>query len=164
MNSTNFVKAISAELIIKAPVDKVYKAWTTEEGIKSFFAPDCNIKMELMGPYEIIFLPKNRKGSRGGEGNVVLTFQKNKMLSFTWNSPPEFPKVRNERTHVLIKFVPIGDNSTKLFFFQDGWGEGDEWDKVYDYFDNAWKKVVLPRLQYRFEHGPVDWNNPPKFE
>jgi uncharacterized protein YndB with AHSA1/START domain len=164
MSSVNWVKAISAELTVNAPVEKVYQAWTTEEGIKSFFAPDCNIKMEVMGPYEIIFLPKNKEGFRGGEGNVVLTFQENKMLSFTWNSPPEFKKMRNERTHVLIKFVSMDDNSTKLLFFQDGWGEGDGWDEVYEYFNQAWKKVVLPRLLYRFEHEPVDWNNPPKFD
>jgi uncharacterized protein YndB with AHSA1/START domain len=163
MSLTKFPKAISAELIIKASVEKIYRAWTTTEGIKSFFAPDCNIKMEVMGPYEMIFLPENGEGSRGGEGNVVLTFQKNKMLSFTWNAPPELEKVRNERTHVLIQFIPLNDKETKLLFHQDGWGEGDEWDKAYEYFEYAWKKVVLPRLQYRFESGPVDWKNPPKF-
>jgi uncharacterized protein YndB with AHSA1/START domain len=164
MNSVNFPKAISAELTIKAPVEKVYRAWTTEEGIKSFFAPDCNIKIEVLGPYEIIFLPDDEEGSRGGEGNVVLTFQENKMLSFTWNAPPELKKVRNDRTHVQLKFIPLNENETKLLFHQDGWGEGDEWDKSYEYFEYAWKKVVLPRLQYRFENGPVDWDNPPKIE
>ncbi len=162
MSSKNYIKAISAEITVKAPVEKVYQAWTTEEGVKSFFAPGCNIRMEVMGPYEIIFLPKNEEGSRGGEGNVVLTFQINKMLSFTWNSPPEFKMIRNERTHVMIKLVPLDDKSTKLLFYHDGWGEGGEWDKVYEYFEDAWKNVVLPRLQYRFETGPVDWNNPPK--
>lgn len=163
MKPVNFPKAISTELIIKASVEKTYQAWTTEDGIKSFFAPACNIKMEVMGPYEIIFLPENEKGNRGGEGNIVLTFQENKMLSFTWNAPPEMEKVRNERTHVLLKFIPVNENETKLLFHQDGWGEGDQWDIAYEYFDNVWKKIVLPRLQYRFENGPVDWNNPPKF-
>jgi hypothetical protein len=25
----------------------------------------------------------------------------------------------------------------------------------------AWDKVVLPRLVYRFQHGPIDWQNRP---
>lgn len=161
---SKFPKAITADLRINASVTDVYRAWTTVEGIKSFFARDGNIELKIMGPYEIIFLPANPEGSRGGEGNVILSFQENKMLSFTWNAPPEFKIVRNERTHVLLKFIPISDRETRLLFCQDGWGEGGEWDKSFEYFSHAWKKVVLPRLQYRFENGPVDWTNPPKLE
>lgn len=156
-----FPRAISADLIVRAGVADVYRAWTTVEGVKSFFARDANIEMKIMGAYEIIFLPDNPVGLRGGEGNVILSFQENKMLSFTWNAPPELKDVRNERTHVLLQFIPINNNETRLLFYQDGWGEGGEWDKSFDYFNHAWKNVVLPRLQYRFEKGPVDWNNPP---
>lgn len=160
----NFPKAITADIIIKAPVNEVFNAWTTLEGIKSFFAPDANIRLEVMGPYEIIFIPDNQEGSRGGEGNVILSFQKNKMLSFTWNAPPELNEVRNERTHVILNFIPVNGNETRLLFHQDGWGESDVWDKSFDYFNHAWKNVVLKRLQYRFEVGPVDWKNPPQFK
>jgi uncharacterized protein YndB with AHSA1/START domain len=158
----NFPRAINDDLIIPANVSEVYNAWTTVEGIRSFFAPDANIKLEIMGPYEIIFLPDNPPGSRGGEGNVILSFQENRMFSFTWNAPPEYKKVRNEKTHVLLNFISMNDNETRLLFYQDGWGEGEEWDKSFEYFSHAWKKVVLRRLQYRFKHGPVDWNNPPR--
>lgn len=161
---SKFPKAITDELIIPASVWEVYSAWTTHEGIKTFFAPDANIRLEVMGPYEIIFLPDNPEGLRGGEGNVILSFQENKMLSFTWNAPPELMKVRKERTHVLLKFIHIDNEKTRLLFHQDGWGEGGEWDKSYEYFSHAWKKVVLPRLRYRFENGPVDWKNPPQFK
>jgi hypothetical protein len=51
---------------------------------------------------------------------------------------------------------------TKLLFSQSGWGEGDEWDKVHHYFEVAWRDVVLPRLKYSLEVGPVDWKNPPQ--
>ena len=162
--NTGFPKAITADITIPASVSEVYRAWTTIEGLKSFFAPDANIRMEVMGPYEMIFLPDNPPGLRGGEGNVILTFQENEMLSFTWNAPPELNKVRNERTHILLKFIPISDNETRLLFQQDGWGKGDEWDKSFEYFNRAWKVVVLPRLKYRFTTGPVDWNNPPEFK
>lgn len=159
-----FPRAITDDLVIKAPVSEVYNAWTTREGIRSFFAPDANINLKVMGKYEMIFLPDNPEGLRGGEGNVILSFQKDKMLSFTWNAPPELKIVRNERTHVMLRFIPINRNETRLLFFHDGWGEGEEWEKSYNYFNHAWKKVVLPRLQYRFETGPVDLNNPPEFK
>jgi len=43
----------------------------------------------------------------------------------------------------------------------DGWGEGGEWDAAFAYFERAWPRVVLPRLRYRFEYGPIDWAHPP---
>ena len=30
-----------------------------------------------------------------------------------------------------------------------------------EYFQQAWLDVVLPRLRYRFEVGPIEWQNPP---
>ena len=86
------------------------------------------------------------------------------MFSFTWNAPPELKEVRNERTHVFLRFIEINERETRLLFHQDGWGEGGEWEKSFEYFNYAWKKVVLPRLQYRFKVNPVDWTNPPEFK
>jgi len=40
-------------------------------------------------------------------------------------------------------------------------GEGGEWDQAFDYFTRDWGEIVLPRLKYRFEDGPIDWENPP---
>ena len=48
-----------------------------------------------------------------------------------------------------------------MTLFHDGWGSGSEWDRAFDYFEAAWKHVVLPRLKYSFVHGPIDWQNPP---
>jgi len=84
------------------------------------------------------------------------------MLSFTWNAPPSIPEVRPQRTHVLLRFYAEGEERTRLTFHHDGWGIGEEWDRAYEYFSRAWPEVVLKRLQYRFDHGPLDWDNPPK--
>ena len=40
----------------------------------------------------------------------------------------------------------------------DGWGVGEEWDQAFDYFTNAWRDIVLPRLKRRFALGPIDWS------
>jgi uncharacterized protein YciI len=43
---------------------------------------------------------------------------------------------------------------------QSGWGEGEEWNRAFEYFTNAWGSVFA-LLKYRFEVGPVDWKKPP---
>ena len=36
-------RAITEKITVKANVDDVWKAWTTSDGIKSFFAPDAKV-------------------------------------------------------------------------------------------------------------------------
>lgn len=155
-------KAIRLEIVVNAPVEKVWRAWTTRDGIKSFFAPDCDIDFRVLGKYDILFAPSAPAGLRGAEGNLLLAIQQGKMLSFTWDAPPKFPEIRKQRTTVVIRFVPLDENKTRLVFRQYGWGEGDGWDNVREYFVSAWGDVVLPRLKYSLEVGPIDWKNPPK--
>jgi uncharacterized protein YndB with AHSA1/START domain len=153
-------RAIRFEIDIEAPVPAVWNSWTTAEGIRSFFAPASNVEMRVMGPYEIYFFPDAEPGMRGAEGNVVLAIQKEKMLAFTWDAPPMFPEIRRQRTSVLLRFEEISSGKTKLLFSQTGWGEGEEWDKVFEYFIDAWGGVVLPRCKYSLEVSPIDWSNP----
>jgi uncharacterized protein YndB with AHSA1/START domain len=155
-------RAIRLEIVVNAPVEKVWRAWTTRDGITAFFAPDCNIDLRVLGKYDILFRPSAPLGLRGAEDNLILAIQEGKMFSFTWDAPPQFPNIRKQRTSVIVRFSPIGPGKTKLLFTQSGWGEGEEWDKVHDYFVVAWREVVLPFLKYSLEVGPINWTNPPK--
>ena len=162
MRSKNPARVIHAETIVDASLDRVWNAWTTEEGIKSFLAPACNIDIRVDGTYEIFFDPEGELGRRGAEGAKILALQPKKMLSITWNAPPELSEVRKHWTHVTVRFEESPKRQTKVTLTHDGWGEGEEWDEAFAYFTRAWIDVVLPRLNYRFAVGPVDWNNPPK--
>jgi uncharacterized protein YndB with AHSA1/START domain len=147
------LRAIDAEIIVEAPIGDVWAAWTTPEGIRSFLAPAANIDLRPGGRYEILFAPEKAPGLRGTEGCIILAVDPEKMLSFTWNSPPSLPEVRPQFTHVTLRFEAIGKTRTRLRFHQDGWGEGRQWDDSYAYFTRAWKEVVLPALQKRFASG-----------
>lgn len=149
-------RKILAEVRVPADLPAVWDAWTTEPGVKTFFAPDCRIDLVPGGAYEMYFAPDAPEGLRGGEGCRVLAVQPLAMLSFTWNAPPSLPTVRGQYTHVTVRFELDG-LGTKVTLGHDGWGSGAEWDQALAYFDTAWKRVVLPRLKYRFEHQPVDW-------
>ncbi len=150
--------AVVCEIVVDASVEEVWEAWTTEEGITSFFAPACNLELRPDGPYEIFFLPDAEPGMRGADDMRILAFQRPTMLSFTWNAPPSLPTVRGQRTHVVVRLSPIEDGRTRVRLTHDGWGDGGEWDRALEYFDHAWNEVVLPRLAERFRAGPVDWS------
>jgi uncharacterized protein YndB with AHSA1/START domain len=157
-------RAIVCEIDVPASVPEVWRAWTTEQGVRSFFAPRSNIELTPGGAYEPLFDLDAEPGKQGAEGMIVLAVQPERMLSFTWNAPPHLPTVRGQMTHVVIRLSPTEAGGTHVTLRHDGWGEGDEWDAAFRYFTSAWDNVVLPRLKYRFEHGPVDWSDPPRFD
>jgi len=163
MENNNSGRAVVGEVVVNAGIDEVWKAWTTPEGTTSFLAPACNLRLEIGGPYEMFFDQEAAPGLRGGEGLLVLAFQPPVMLSVTWNAPPELPDVRGQHTHVVIRLEALSPDQTRVWLAHDGWGTGGQWEDAFAYFQRAWLKVVLPRLAYRFEHGPIDWDHPPKF-
>jgi uncharacterized protein YndB with AHSA1/START domain len=164
MQAISLNRSIEVDVLVEATVEQAWDAWTTEEGIVSFFAPACNLDLRVGGPYEILFNPSAEPGMRGADGMIILAVQPRKMLSFTWNSPSEFGEARHQWTHVVVRFAEVGERQTKVTLFHDGWGEGEMWDGVFNYFVEAWGSIVLPRLRYRFAKGPVDWSNPPRRE
>jgi uncharacterized protein YndB with AHSA1/START domain len=152
-------RAIHETITVKASVDDVWKAWTTREGIRSFFAPDAEIDARVGGPFQIYMDPGAPAGMKGADDMVFLALQPKKMLSFTWNAPPSLPEARKQRTVVIVRLAPKGDLLTEVSLHHTGWGEpaaDNEWGKAYDYFAKAWPGV-LKNLKKRFDSGPVDW-------
>lgn len=148
-------RAIEAEIQVPAPPAEVWRAWTTSEGIRTFFAPEARVELRVDGPFEIFMNPLAEPGQRGADGMRILAFQPERMLAFTWNAPPHLPAARAQRTHVVIRLFPA-DGGTRVTLHHDGWGEGGEWDQAFQYFAKAWP-AVLGNLKKRFESGPRDW-------
>ncbi|HEY1394399.1 MAG TPA: SRPBCC domain-containing protein [Methylibium sp.] len=151
-------RAIDKQIVVAATLDQAWDAWTTREGITSFFAPDAEIDARPGGAFHIYINPYAEPGMKGADEMRYMALQPKKMLSFDWNAPPSLPEVRQQRTFVVLRFEPVGDKSTRITMHHTGWGEGGQWDQTYAYFDKAWGRV-LANLQRRFETGPVDWTD-----
>lgn len=102
-------RAIDREVVVPANVDAVWQAWTTSEGIKTFFAPDAHVELRVDGPFEIFINPYVKPGLKGADGMRIIGFQDKRMLSFTWNAPPSLPEARANRTVVILRFEPAGE-------------------------------------------------------
>lgn len=150
-------RAIDAEITVPAGVDAVWQAWTTRDGVRGFFAPDAHVEARVGGPFQIYMDPGAEPGHRGADDMRFLALQPPRMLSFDWNAPPHLAAVRQQRTVVIVRLHPQGSQSTRVTLHHTGWGDGDEWDRAFQYFDKAWP-AVLGNLKLRFETGPKDWS------
>lgn len=140
---------ISTQQIFKTatvdrPIEAVWQLWTTSEGLKSFFGYDNTFELVPGGPFEIYFDEEAPVGEKGSETCKVLSYLPYKMLSFSWNAPPEQGFVRNNpyKTWVVLQFEVKAEGITTVNLHHLGWPEGDAWDEAYRYFEIAWGKVL----------------------
>jgi uncharacterized protein YndB with AHSA1/START domain len=156
----NSSKAIRKETITTATVKDAWKAWTTIEGVASFFVPKANIEPMVSGRYELFSSLKAPKGFQGTEGCKILALEPQKHLAFEFIAPPQFPNVRRLLTRVDVAFGEVAKGGVvKLDLVHSGFLEGEEWDEFFEFSNWNWD-LVLGRFQYRFTVGPIDWNNP----
>jgi len=151
-------RALDKQVDVPAGVDAVWAAWTTRDGIVSFFAPDAEIDARVGGAFHVYIDPLAPPGSKGADEMRFLALQPKRMLSFDWNAPPHLASVRAQRTFVVVRLTPLGEQQTRVTLHHTGWGDGGEWDQAYAYFDKAWVGV-LDNLKKRFERGPQDWTS-----
>ena len=143
-------RSIDKEIVVPATLDASWAAWTTREGIISFFAPDAVVEAKVGGPFQIYINPFGAPGMKGADEMRFMAVQPKKMISFDWNAPPSLPEARAQRTFIIVRFAPVDDKNTRVTLHHTGWGDGGEWDKTYAYFDRAWGNV-LDNLKKRFE-------------
>ena len=141
---------ITVTRIINAPVAEVWKAWTTAEGIESFWAPKAaRVEPVPGGAFELWFGVNAPEGSRGSEGCLVHSVKPMEQFVFEWNAPPDIPMIRKLRTLVYLDFKPLPDNRTEVTLRNFGYGTGDDWAKNKAYFEKAWP-AVMGALEKRF--------------
>ena len=146
--------------VVNASPADVWTAITTPAGVQSFFSKDALVESRIDGAYEMYFLPGNPPGLRGGEGIRILAMESPRRFFISWNAPPKFREYREQKTVVEFELEPAAGNRTLLTLTHGGWGRVPRWADVRSYFADAWKTVV-GRLQYRFDHGPIDWTKAP---
>ncbi len=149
-------RAIEKTVVVAASLDDTWAAWTTRDGIRSFFAPEAVVDPRPGGSFDIQFDPGAPAGQRGADGMRFLALQPKKMLSFEWNAPPSLPEARQQRSFVIVRLVAVDERHTRVTLHHSGWGDGGEWDQAFNYFDRVWG-AVLGGLKTRFEQGPKDW-------
>ena len=149
-------RSLDKSVVVSATLDQTWDAWTTREGIISFFAPDAKVEPKVGGAFHVYMNPLAEPGMKGADDMRLMALQPKQMLSFDWNAPPHLPAARQQRTFVVVRFAPVTERETRVSLHHTGWGEGGEWEKTFAYFDRAWDGV-LTNLKKRFESGPQDW-------
>ncbi len=130
------VDPVVVEREIPAEPSWVYRRWVTGE----VFGTPVTVDPVVGGRYEIAFVEDAPEGLRGAEGCRILALEPDRMVVFTWNSPPGFP-IRGQHTWVVVSLVP-SDAGTHVRLAHLGHGDGPDWQANREYFASAWSRVL----------------------
>ncbi len=139
-------RTITKTADVPVPAQEAYQLWATSDGLAEWWTENNVVDLRPGGKYEIHFMPDATPGDRGGDWCRVLSFLPGRMLSFTWNAPPEL-KTRPLHTWVVLLFTGTGDG-TRVELNHFGWpasGMADpdsDWPQTFEYFENAWSHVI----------------------
>jgi|SRR5579862_3008879 len=146
-------KALKFEVVVPAPLDQVWTAFTTKGGLETWLWKEVRVDPKPGGDWIVVF-----PGSTGG--GTILSLKPKKQIVISALAPEKFPTVRKERTRATFDFATVAPASTKVTLLQTGWKSGDEWDAAYDYLADG-NAQLLMQLHQRFASGPLAWPKGP---
>lgn len=143
--------SIVQEAIVDAPVNRVWDAFTTKDGLESWMAASGDVDPRVGGKMRVT----HRKGADlDGETAIhqtILSVDPQRMLSFrTVKSPEGFPFAATiGRTWTVIYFEALDANRTRVTAKMLGYGGDPELQKMRAFFEVG-NKATLDALVKRF--------------
>lgn len=139
-------REIVHEKVVPGSRADVWALWSSAEGLSKWLVSSAKVDLRLGGRYEIYFLETAPEGSRGSETCRVLSFLPGRMLSFTWNAPPQLARTRRLHTWVVVELAD-DPGGTQVRITHSGWPESGfssdpQWEETFAYFQRAWGGVL----------------------
>lgn len=129
------------EVVVDAPVELVWDAWTTKEGIESWLVPHAEVDLRVGGAIRTNY---NRDGKIGDDGTIVthiMALEPRRALITRFTAPPTAPQAKiAENTWGVMQLESITPSRTRVVLTSYGWKRGGEWDTARAFFEkgNAW--------------------------
>ena len=148
-------RILRKEVVVRAPLEAVWEAFTTEEGL-TFVSARSNVELRPGGKYEwFLDGEPDPRGVRGSQGSHLVAVLPREMIAFRWTYPPSLPRLRETgaTAQVVVRFSPAGPDATQVVLTHSDWASGSDGEAAYAYFDKAWE-AVLNRLAQSLEGAP----------
>ena len=135
---------------INAPVEKVWDAWATSEGLRSWLAPHAEIDFRIAGLMRANYNPDGTLGDGQTIENTILSYDPQKMISIRVSKAPDdfpFPGAIFDMW-TIIYFDSDGPERTKVRIVANGFSTGEESQAMRAFFDQG-NEITLREMQER---------------
>lgn len=143
---------LEVEARITAPLDSVWAAWSTGEGLRSWMAPHADIDLRVGGLMRANYQADGELGDGNTIENRVLSYEPGRMLSIQVARAPEgFPFAQAvQRMWTVIQLSPEDAGHTRVRVVSLGFGSDEQSLRMREFFEGG-NAYTLELLRKRFE-------------
>lgn len=139
------------ELTMKAPLQKVWDAYTTEEGWEGWAVPLAEIDFRVNGTIKTNY---NSKGTIGDSTTIVthiLNYVPHRLITLQAEMGDNFPDflIKDEKDlYNVITFEQSGPSRTRLVSYGIGYKNNEQYHKLMNYFIQANRETLGKLIEY----------------
>ncbi|MBY0505275.1 MAG: SRPBCC domain-containing protein [Bryobacteraceae bacterium] len=147
------------EAAIPAPVDAVWRVFTTSEGYRALGVAKAEVDLRVGGLIRTHYQATGVLGDEGTIVNRILAYEPGRMLAIRIDQPPKgFPFAEAwKATWSVIHLSDLGDRRTLVRIASLGYGEDKESMAMRRFFEVG-NEATLKTLQRHFGQHPVAEN------
>ena len=144
-------KVLRLESVLPIDIEGAWQLFTTDAQLMKWIAPVAHIELKT-GGYILTNYDKSKPLTDSTSIKLgIINYLENEMLTLKVNLNSNFsPKIISEDGNLqeIIQFVYISPKQTKVISSMVGWGKGEQWDKVYGFFErgNIWTYEEMLKL------------------
>lgn len=139
MSTPSIGRAIVKEIVIAAPPERVYRAFAEQSELEHWFVKHADVGAAPGERYNLTWLPH-----QSSVGRIVEMSPPNRFV-FAWD-------VTSERSTTCAFDFIAHDAGTLVRLTQTGFGDGDDWDRLYEDNSGGWD-VELGNLKRWLDDG-----------
>lgn len=123
-------------ILIEAPIEEVWDAWTTTEGILKWMVPAGRVDFRISGNYTSTYDPSGDLDGDEVIVNSILAYDPHKMIAFkTTRTPASFPFTEAmARTWSVVYFEDAGIDKVLVRVHGLGYGDDEESQQMKQFF------------------------------
>ncbi len=147
-------------IIVDAPVEKVWAAFTTDAGFETWAVPLAHITPGNGGMMESALFPGAKIGDANNVLNRIDVYLPEQLLVIHNEHVPSGGPIDPEtydKVRQMIAFEPVGAGQTKVTQTVIGFGDGVKFDDLYAHLRGG-NAQYLSMLAKSFRDGPTDWS------
>ena len=146
------VDPVVTEGIVNAPIEEVWKSFSTKEGIESWMVAKTDFELRVGATWRTSYNKDSNLNDDGSIHHIILAYDPGRMLAFrTVKTPGNFPFPNAiAKTWNVIYFEPAGAGHTKVTTHMLGFEDNDESQKMRTFFE-AGNRTTMDNLIRRFK-------------
>jgi uncharacterized protein YndB with AHSA1/START domain len=146
------VEPVVTEGIVNAPIEEVWKALTTKQGIESWMVAKTEFELRVGATWRTSYSKDSNLNDDASIHHTILAYDPGRMLAFrTIKAPRTFPFPNAiSKTWTVVYFEPAGTGHTKVTTHMLGFEDNEESQKMRAFFETG-NKTTMDSLVKKFQ-------------